>query len=52
MYILSIQQAFPRKDVPREDAGGIVENASSVSPACRKRRLQGPRYIAKVADTA
>ena len=37
---------------PREDAGGSVENTSSVSPACRKRRLKGRRYIAIVADTA
>ena len=29
-----------------------VENTSSVSPACRKRRLKGRRYIAIVADTA
>ena len=26
---------------PREDPGGLVENVSSVSPACRKRRLNG-----------
>ena len=37
---------------PREDAGVLVENTSSVSPACRKRRLKGRRYIAIVADTA
>ena len=37
---------------PREDAGVQVENTSSVSPACRKRRLKGRRYIAIVADTA
>ena len=29
-----------------------VEDMSSVSPACRKRRLKGRRYIAIVADTA
>ena len=33
---------IPERD-PREDA---------VSPACRKRRLKGRRYIAIVADTA
>ena len=27
-------------------------DTSSVSPACRKRRLKGRRYIAIVADTA
>ena len=26
---------------PRDDAGGLVENTSSVSPACRKRLLNG-----------
>ena len=31
---------------------GFVENTSSVSPACRKRRLKGRRYIAIIADTA
>ena len=35
-----------------EDAGVLVEITSSVSPACRKRRLMGRRYIAIVADTA
>ena len=37
---------------PREDAGVEVENTSSVSPACCKRRLKGHRYIAIVTDTA
>ena len=37
---------------PREDAGGLCREYSSVSPACRKRRLKGRRYIAIVADTA
>ena len=32
--------------------GVQVENTSSVSPACRKRRLKGRRYIAIVAETA
>ena len=36
----------------REDAGVLVENTSSVSPGCRKRRLKGRRYMAIVADTA
>ena len=39
-------------DIPRADAGDQVENTSSVSPACRKRRLKGRRYLAIVADTA
>ena len=30
----------------------LSKNTSSVSPACRKRRLKGRRYIAIVADTA
>ena len=37
---------------PVRTPGVQVENMSSVSPACRKRRLKGRRYIAIVADTA
>ena len=37
---------------PVRTPGVYVENTSSVSPACRKRRLKGRRYIAIVADTA
>ena len=37
---------------PVRTPGVLVENTSSVSPACRKRRLKGRRYIAIVADTA
>ena len=37
---------------PVRTPGVQVENTSSVSPACRKRRLKGRRYIAIVADTA
>ena len=37
---------------PVRTPGVKVENTSSVSPACRKRRLKGRRYIAIVADTA
>ena len=36
---------------PVRTPGFLVENTSSVSPACRKRRLKGRRYIAIVADT-
>ena len=42
----------PAPSPPPGDAGISVENTSSVSPACRKRRLKGRRYIAIVADTA
>ena len=37
---------------PVRTPGVLAENTSSVSPACRKRRLKGRRYIAIVADTA
>ena len=37
---------------PVRTPGAKVENTSSVSPACRKRRLKERRYIAIVADTA
>ena len=37
---------------PVRTPGVQVENTSSLSPACRKRRLKGRRYIAIVADTA
>ena len=40
------------EQIPVRTPGVKVENASSVSPACRKRRLKGRRYIAVVADTA
>ena len=31
-------------NIPREDPGGKVENVSSVSPVCRKRRLNGAGF--------
>ena len=37
---------------PMRTPGVQVENTSSVSPACRKRRLKGHRYVAIVAYTA
>ena len=43
---------FIKRILPVRTPGVQVENTSSVSPACRKRRLKGRRYIAIVADTA
>ena len=43
---------FTQRRSPVRTPGVSVENTSSVSPACRKRRLKGRRYIAIVADTA
>ena len=49
---LSRQVNKPYLSPPVRTPGVQVENTSSVSPACRKRRLKGHRCIAIVADTA
>ena len=55
VFFLNIYRSRVTLDVPHSPVGtpGVqVENTSSVSPACRKRRLKGRRCIAIVADTA
>ena len=54
MYVLTQTVKYVQVTCPPpvRTPGVKVENTSSVSPACRKRRLKGRRYIAIVADTA